>query len=343
MALPRILRPLAAVLLLVSALSGPARAQGTVPAFDSLFVFGDSLVDVGNVWQVSRALRTTPAPPPSVSPNMTYWRGRFSNGPVSVEYLWQRLSGRVPGGKGALRASVNGPLIGSSDAVAFAFGGTGSAEIDQTPGGLYAPGLKGQVELFRLGLLGKKPSKKALYVVVTGANDYRVDAYNVPMDPAQVVANITEAVRRLCALGAREVLVLSLPDLGTTPYLAPADAAVRTAVSMAHNALLEPAIATLAAQVPGSRIRYVDVTELLDRLRGKMITHVAALDLLLPPIDPVTPIPMSACLFVQPAACQDVPGGRFNTPGAFLFWDILHPTTDAHEEIANYLYDQLRR
>lgn len=343
MALPRILRPLAAVLLVVSALSSPARAQGTVPAFDSLFVFGDSLVDVGNVWQVSRALRITPAPPPSQSPNLTYWLGRFSNGPVSVEYLWERLSGKLPGGRGALRAYVNGPLIDTRDAVDFAFAGTGTAEIDQTPGGLYAPGLKGQVELFRLSLAGRKPSKKALYVVVTGANDYRVDAYNVPMDPARVVANITEAVRRLCALGAREVLVMSLPDLGRTPYLTPADAAVRTAVSMAHNALLEPAIATLAGQVPGSRIRFVDVDVLIDRLEGQMNTQVPALDVLLPPFDPVTPIPMSACLFVQPSACRDVPGGSFDTPGAFLFWDILHPTTDAHRQIGNYLYDHLRR
>ena len=343
MALPRILRPLAAVLLVVSSFSSPAQAQKPVPAFDSLFVFGDSLVDVGNVWQVSRALRITPAPPPSESPNLTYWLGRFSNGPVAVEYLWERLSGRTPGSRGALRAYVTGPVIGANDAVDFAFAGTGTPEIDQTPAGLYAPGLKGQVELFRLALAGRRPSKKALYVVVTGANDYRIDAYNVPMDPARVVGNITDAVRRLCALGARDVLVMSLPDLGMTPYLDPAEAAARTAVTMAHNALLEPAIAALGAQVSGSRIRFVDANVLFDRLRGEMNAYLPALDVLLPPIDPVTPIPMSACLFVQPSACSDVPGGSFDTPGAFLFWDIAHPTTDAHQQLGDYLYDQLRR
>jgi phospholipase/lecithinase/hemolysin len=343
MALPNILRSLAASLLFVSALSSPARAQETVPKFDSLFVFGDSLVDVGNVWQVSRALRSTPAPPPSESPNLTYWLGRFSNGPVSVEYLWQRLSGKLPGAKGALRPYVTGPAIAPNDAVDFAFGGTGTPAIDQTPAGLYAPGLKGQVGLFAVALAGRKPSGKALYVIVTGANDYRTDAYNVPLHPAQVVDNITDAVRRLCALGAREVLVLSLPDLGQTPYLDPADAALRTAVSDAHNALLEPALASLGAQVPGSRIRFVDVNALFHRLRGTMNAQLAALDVLLPPIDPVTPIPMSACLFVQPSACRDVPGGNFDPPGAFLFWDIAHPTTDAHRQLGDYLYDQLRR
>jgi len=338
----RILRPLAAALLLVSSWSGPARAQGLVPAFDSLYVFGDSLVDVGNVWYVSRALRTSPAPPPSASPNLTYWLGRFSNGPVSVEYLWDRLGGRKPGKRPALRPYVIDPKLKATDAVDFAFGGTGTPELDQTPGGLYAPGLKGQVELFRLALGGRRPSANALYVVATGANDYRVDRYNVPMRPDQVVANITEAVRRLCALGAREILVLSLPDIGQTPYLKPEEARARSAVAKAHNELLEPSIATLGEQVPRSRIRYVDVDVVLNELRDtEMNTRDAALDALLPPIDAMTP--MSACLFVNPASCKDVPGGSFDTPGAFLFWDIVHPTTDAHHALAAHLYDQLRR
>ena len=342
MTLARILRPLAAVLLLVSSWSGPARAQGRVPAFDSLFVFGDSLVDVGNVWHLSRALHLTPAPPPSESPNLTYWLGRFSNGRVSVEYLWDRLDGRKPGQRVALRPFVTGPWLNATDAVSFAFGGTGTPEIDQTPGGFYAPGLKGQVELFRLALRGRRPSRKALYVVMTGANDYRVDRYNVPMQPEQVVANITESVRRLCALGARDVLVLSLPDLGQTPYLTPDEAAARSLVTQSHNDLLRPAIETLGDQVPGSRIRYVEVDILLNELRATMNAREAALDVLLPP-DPMSPVLMSACLFVDPATCQDVPGGNFSTPGAFLFWDVVHPTTEAHERLADRLYDQLSR
>jgi phospholipase/lecithinase/hemolysin len=52
---------------------------------------------------------------------------------------------------------------------------------------------------------------------------------------------------------------------------------------------------------------------------------------------------MSACLFINPVSCKDVPGGNFGTPVPFLFWDIVHPTTEAHKALADYLYDELSR
>jgi phospholipase/lecithinase/hemolysin len=55
-------------------------------------------------------------------------------------------------------------------------------------------------------------------------------------------------------------------------------------------------------------------------------------------------VPTSACLFVQPSTCPDVPGvladGTFPRP-ALLFWDVVHPTTDAHQALAAYIYEQL--
>ena len=82
---------------------------------------------------------------------------------------------------------------------------------------MWAPGLKGQVELFRLALLGRKPSSRSLYVIATGANDYRDDPFNVPMDPEEVARNIEEAIGSLYKIGARDVMVLNLPDLGKIP------------------------------------------------------------------------------------------------------------------------------
>ena len=341
MSFVRLARLVAATLCVVSLASVPAAAQRAVPTYDAFYVFGDSLVDVGNVWITAHALRIDPAPPPSTSPNLTYFRGRFSNGPVVAEYLWQRLSGRAPGTAGALRPFMAAPWLGASGAVAFAFGGTGTPALDRTPGGLYAPGLKGQVELFRLALAGRSPSRKALYLVMTGANDYRADAFNVPMSPLAVVANIADAVKRLAAIGARDVIILTLPDLGRLPYLTGEQIAQGTAVTMAHNALLSQAVEELSARLPRVRLRLVDANVTFDDLRTRTESQVPALDALLPPIDATTP--MSACLFVNPAACQDVPGGRFDVGGAFLFWDVVHPTTDAHRALADYLYDQLRR
>ncbi|MBA2353253.1 MAG: hypothetical protein H0V80_01150, partial [Acidobacteria bacterium] len=129
MTLVRLLRPLPAVLLLVSLLAPSAAAQS--PTYDSFYVFGDSLADNGNVWLTSKLLHVTPAPPPSQSPNRTYFDGRFSNGPVAFEYLWERVRKR---GAPALVPYISSPVLGHKSAVNFAFGGTGTPLLDQTPG-----------------------------------------------------------------------------------------------------------------------------------------------------------------------------------------------------------------
>ena len=386
MTLARIVRPLAAALLVLSLLPSTSSAQAG--RYDSFYVFGDSLADIGNVWLTSKALRVNPAPPPSESPNLTYFNGRFSNGPVAFEYLWQQLSGRAPGTSGALVPYMAAPLVKSPGAVNFAFGGTGTPVLDQTPGGLYAPGLLGQVELFRLSLQGKKPSKKALYAIVTGANDYRDDAFNEPMDPREVTANIGKAVERLYAIGARDILVLTLPNLGCLPYvppyinaemqpesecIAPAPPTVPGAplrpsqLTAVHNAALVGTLNQLKAsgRLSGATVRVVDVNRVFDGLRtaigdapqgpvGVPLWSLPALDIYLPllPVPPTAagPVPGSACLFVTPALCTDVPAFSLGPnavidpalPGfELLFWDVVHPTTFAHRQLATALYAAL--
>ena len=67
----------------------------TPPKYDNLYVFGDSLSDTGNDIILTKAQRISPAIPPSESPHRTYYKGRFSNGPVAVEYLWQSMQGEA--------------------------------------------------------------------------------------------------------------------------------------------------------------------------------------------------------------------------------------------------------
>ena len=50
---------------------------------------------------------------------------------------------------------------------------------------------------------------------------------------------------------------------------------------------------------------------------------------------------MSLCLFVNPLTRQDAP--TFEANGAFLFWDIVHPTTDAHRALGEYMVEALRQ
>ena len=52
---------------------------------------------------------------------------------------------------------------------------------------------------------------------------------------------------------------------------------------------------------------------------------------------PVPPgaVPSSLCILVDPAACPVVP--TFATDAEFVFWDSDHPTTAAHERLAEAL------
>lgn len=360
MTLASILRPLAATFLMLCWLPSPSAAQPARP--DAFYVFGDSLADTGNVWLSTQALGLNPAPPPSESPHLTYYQGRFSNGPVAMEYLWQLLSGHAPGTPGALRPSVSCVVVECATAINFAYGGTGTPEVDLTPGGFPAPGLKGQIEIFARTV--PKVSRRALFAVVTGANDYRDDPFNVPMDPTEVVAAIGDGVTRLYQLGARRVIVLTLPDLGKLPYLTAAQARAGSTVAAAHNALLAQRVRQLSSTLPGLDLRLVDTNVVFTILRVAVSAQPAppglpfplwalpALDVLLPPFSlpgSEEPTPMSACLFVSPASCQDVPArfvkrdGTLGTPFPLLFWDIVHPTTHAHQALALYAYAQLAR
>ena len=327
----RLLRMFSALLLMLFLLPLTMSAEG--PRFDSLYVFGDSLADIGNDLILSKALGADPAIPPSTSPHRTYFAGRFSNGPVGFEYLWQLLSGEAPGSPNGLKPSLAAAPLGATGAVDFAFGGTGTPYIDQTPGGFFAPGLKGQVELFRIGLRGRRPSKHALYAIVTGANDYRNDPFNVPMDPHDVVSNIADAVHTLYQLGARDVIVLNLPDLGLEPANA-GDPGPASALSAFHNALLANALTTLASQLPKLNLIQADFAQAFLQLPAGMNQVVPALDALFPP-----GFHMSACLFIDPVTCADVP--FFDVGDQFLFWDIVHPTTAAHRVLGDYLFQLL--
>lgn len=311
----------------------PGRAFAQVPDFAALYVFGDSLVDSGNVLLLTKALRIEPAIPPSETPNQTYFSGRFSNGPVAGEYLWERLSGHAPGSPLGMKAFLSTPFRFGPGGINFAHGGTGTPLLDQTPGGFWAPGLKGQIALFNLALRGKKPSR-ALYVIATGPNDYRDDAFNTPLEPEEVVDNIVEGIVSLYRLGARDVMVLDMPDLGLIPANS-GDPGPPTALTLEHNRILASELQRLQSRYPKLHLIPVRLEPLFLSLIGRLESKVPALAAL-------GPEGSFACLFVNPAQCQDVPGFLFNNVNlGFLFWDIVHPTTEVHKNLADYLYEQL--
>lgn len=106
--------------------------------------------------------------------------------------------------------SFNGATATTS--VNFAYGGPQSGFTSDNG----IPGLLTQVGWFSNDLTqsGQTADPDALYIVSSGPNDYQ----SVPdPNPEQTVGNIAAAVQTLYDLGARNVLVSNMPDLGETP------------------------------------------------------------------------------------------------------------------------------
>ncbi len=185
----------------LAALAGP---------FSSLFVFGDSLSDTGNLALLSPANGPNPA-------NGPYDGGRFSNGPLWIEDLAVGLG---------LAGEAAPALLGGNN---YAFAGARTG-LDASPPGVLAQavGLWGS-GFAPFGLpahLSADPS--ALYVVVGGGNDMRdarslytgmtaADIAGRASAAASAVANLANTLGYLASLGAKNILISTLPDLGYTP------------------------------------------------------------------------------------------------------------------------------
>jgi phospholipase/lecithinase/hemolysin len=297
--------------------------------YDAIYVFGDSLSDTGNDFAAGTAQQMVPAVPPSVTPYATYWQGRFSNGPVAVEYLWKLIAGK---NNAELTPSV---LVGDIDkktGVNFAFGGSASGVQNPLPNGVLVPGLVGQVGLYKAALRGKKPKSNALFVVWSGSNDY---LQNLTNDPYVVLGNVTKSIRALYDTGARDFLVPNLPDMGGSPFVKAQGASAQfTLLAKTHNALLASSLNALG-NLPGIKIIKVDVFAVGLTLAnsGLVNADVPALAFLYPDTGAVD------CLFRNPASCVDVVQTGFLA--SFLYWDVMHPTTQIHAVIGTAMYGAL--
>jgi outer membrane lipase/esterase len=174
--------------------------------FSSLFIFGDSLSDTGNLAILSPAN----APNPAFGP---YDGGRYSNGPLWVEGL---ATGLGLTGQAA-------PVFLGGNNYAFAGARTG---LDATPPGVLAQafGLWG-IGNPSLGLAGHAAADpNALYVVVGGGNDMRDarsaiggDSTSRQAAAGAAVSYLAQTVGYLASKGAKNILISTLPDLGNTP------------------------------------------------------------------------------------------------------------------------------
>jgi phospholipase/lecithinase/hemolysin len=272
--------------------------------FSTIYSFGDSLSDAGNV-----SLATLGNLPVG---NGIYSGGRFTNGNVWVQDLAQNLGLAAP----------KPSLAGGTD---YAYGG---AETGPTAVHAVNPtDLPSQVGQFVASV--PNPSPTALYTVWAGSNDV-LDIANSTETPAQQQAAVQQAVNNevgsidgLIAHGAKDLVVMSVPDLGVTPYeqARPASDAASSGLAQTYNSELGAALQQIMTSGAAS-IDYVNTYAMLG----------AAVD---------SPATYGFTNVSQPVWNGNLTSSSSGTLAAtgeaqngYLFFDDLHPTAAGHAWLA---------
>ena len=318
--------------------------------FSKMYVFGDSLADLGNIFGATTFLQPFeerfgldfPIDPPSPP----YFEGRFSDGPIWVEYLAEafditltpstELSVLFPrvafpspitviGNRPRISPFFNGTL--SEHSVNFAFGGAQTGTEGSGEFGEFIPGVLKQVNWLRRDLArdGERADSEALYILWAGPNDYQSVPTPVPLESAQEsVNNIETALESLYNLGARNFLVPNLPDLGKTARALSRgmeESTRLTTVTILHNFLLAETIGDLSESLPDINIIPMDVYGLLAEAIANPeefgLTNVTDRCL-----DEETLIPCS-------------------NPDEYLFWDGLHITSNPQQILGEFALEAI--
>ncbi len=282
--------------------------KASAATFTKLFVFGDSLSDPGNVFNATKALGD---PTKVLPPSPPYFDGRFSNGLVWSEYFGNEL--------GLTSAPVT--TLGSqppNDGVNFAFGGSTTGENNAIAPDV-PTGILTQVDLFTepLERFNQKADPNALYAIWGGANDY---LFGNNQGPAVPIANLTNAIKSLADVGAKNIMVFNLPDLGQLPStsMSPISAGLSTLTTL-HNSGLSSTLTGF--QQTGLNIIPVDVNSLVREIQanpGKYGFQDAT----------------KSCLVGDFSAIAAGTATLCSNPDDFAFFDGVHPSTRVHQLIA---------
>ncbi|KAJ3247920.1 hypothetical protein HDU78_002673 [Chytriomyces hyalinus] len=286
---------------LVAALppAAPALAVGSIK---DIVTFGDSVSDNGNIF----ALYGNPQAP--------YYKGRFSNGPVWVEYLSQYLSDAQ-----LHDFAYGGSCANVSNSQSIPYGGTSMTTAD-------LPDLAQQLTFFKKSQFSKLSPDSTIYTVFAGANDmnYAAAVGKFP-DPASIAGSVVNMVDSLIAFGAKNIVVNNLPPLDKTPrgYSSPSYAGLLALLSNQYNEALEAGLARINKETPSVNI----IRNNLNKLFTYAVSEEGRKDF---GID------------VYQTMCYNATAATVCTkPDTYLFWDTIHPTTKGHTAVAQYAYNQI--
>ncbi|MEG1833542.1 MAG: SGNH/GDSL hydrolase family protein [Burkholderiaceae bacterium] len=286
--------------------------------YSQAVVVGASISDTGN---------TCAKLPASCPPSPPYATGVYSNGPLWIQTVAANY-----------KLAANPSLKGGTN---YAYGGARTGAVPSPIAGAPAlandvPSMVQQLDTY-FSTTGLRADPKALYVVdaTTFGNNFNAAATafataaaagQVPVAnqaayftsvTAAAVTDVVGIVNKLYFAGARQVLVVNVPNLGVTPLLtgngaAPSNpnAAAGTQLSGGFNQNLTAQFGAFASSWTGLNLKTFDTFT----LNTQAAKNPASLGLT---------NGTAACL-VAPTTTK--PGSMCATPNTYFYWDSLHPT-----------------
>ncbi|PVU94624.1 hypothetical protein BB561_002409 [Smittium simulii] len=277
-------------------------ASYTVPVASKphLVVFGDSFSDNGNI--------------PNTENSLTLWKGHFSDGPVWNEYL----------------AYFNDYTL-----INYAYGGATSNDtsvIKFTGTSPRRPSVPSQISNFTSTFGGKflpEAITQDIAVVEVGTNDINFGIeliVNNTIDKENysdsIVSNILESVDRIRNLGYRKILVTTVPNLKTSPFILDYSISGRENASNFINLINEKLVLAINKRAypnNNSEVNIVDLDKILSLVTGQIGKELG--------------------IKVTDKRCYELADGKIKSicpnSNEYMFKDEIHPTTKVHSFIAS--------
>jgi outer membrane lipase/esterase len=319
----------------------PAKAR--ISSLSNLFSFGDSLSDSGNSKSVSQSAKGFTFPP------APYDDGRFSNGPVAVEYLWQIFNPGSTAFKNSLSPGSQGTnyaIAGSSSGLqnnlelnpAVISAGLSTA-YNEKGNAWQLKGFEDQnktfdpdtslftVWFFPNDLLWYNSTLPNIlpgtYTGNQGPNIAPPIGYDFVVGNA--INNIVGTITKLAdSYGARHFLVPNSPLIGITPEFAGTPQQVGlNQISAGFNSLLQTNLNLLSSQRPD-----LDIIQFqTDDLQLEILNN--------PSLFGFTDV-TTRC--ISNMSCVTNSGGAAKD---WFYWDGTHPTTTGHQIFAQRIYQDV--
>lgn len=329
----------------------PKAAYSIKELFPAYFIFGDSLVDVGNNNYIITLAKATCLPFGIDFPLGP--TGRFCNGKVVTDILCENLCLPFPPpylspttrGKAILQG-VNYASGAAGIIASTGYNFIGRVDLD-TQLAWFANTVQELQQ--QLGVSGAQNLlSRSLVSTTIGANDYVNNylllgsltslQYTPPHYQQFLLSKFTTQLRKLYELGARNVLVFSIGPIGCIP----SQLACRSVngecsefvnnLALNFNDGLKSVLSQLNSQLPGSRFMYAESFHPVFAYRSNPQQY--------------------GFKFGAKACCG---GGRFNgqvlclpilepCPDRldYVFWDAYHPTEGINRLLGNLLYKELK-